>query len=188
MADASTGTDDECLNPIGIELWLGQALLIVGIVIGIYLAASVGFRETNRYAKREDLFQARRSLGFVRQEFEANLATLRAFRDRTKDKKGGASLPLPVRTSYLEAASAQPYMVLVDRALLMEMTRLMTGYPFALLWTDTEKLPKKFVVGEEHAFEICAEALEHAEKTILPKLAAEEKALDEAIANLEKAR
>lgn len=187
MADPEKASEgDDVLDPIGPELWIGQVLVILGIIGGIYLAGKVGFREMTRFTAREDYYQARRMLAFVRTEFEQNLSELRATRDSLQAGKRaflGANVTVPIRTQYLEAASTQEYMFVVNAELLRDIARLFSGYPLILIREGY--LPKGKGMLEESALKICQEAVEQAEP-LLRRFQAEEKALEDAIQRMEK--
>jgi hypothetical protein len=167
---------DDSLDPVGPEFWIGQMLMIVGVVGGILLAARAGFSEASRFSKHEDYRQARIVLGVVRQELEGNL---RELRDARENIRAGRIRGVSLGTSYLERASVQPCMSMVDPTLLSEIVKLL-DYPLSRA-VERMNQPQGLEESERgHLEAIFSGVLDRAEKEVLPLLAVEEATLAKA--------
>lgn len=172
--------EEDELDPIGPDFWIGQLLMIVAVFLGILITANLGFTQAARFSQHEEFRLARNTLAVVKTELEENLREVRAARDRFQQNQDG---PIELGTENLVAASTKPYMTLVDPSLLYEIERLFTHpIPEFVKAMATRRLGE----GErKEGARLFGEILERSEKVVLPLLAAQEKALAEAEQRLE---
>lgn len=169
--------EDDSLNPIRPEFWVGQILMVAGVAAGVWIAARAGFTEAVRFATAEDHRQAQIARGVLKAEFERNLEVVRDARARTEARR--RIEPLSLDTSFLEKAESEPFLSVLDPALLSELQRFV-GAPLSMI---TGKSHHALAVETYLAF--CDKALGLAENSILPLFAREERRLSEAIARIE---
>ena len=178
--------EDDCLDPVGISFWLGQGFMILGVVVGIWLAARAGFSEAARFSKHQDARLSRNTLRSVRSEFEENLNQVRSARDRLKRNQ---KAQVAIQTPILEAASGQSYMSLVDPMLLSEVERVLV-HPLlaaAKLLADLDRI-EQYPEQRDWILGILEKTLSYAETKILPLFDLQEKALQQLETQLKEAK
>lgn len=178
--EKESGWEEQELNPVGPEFWIGQILMVGGVVVGIWLAGRSGFAEAMRFSKQENARQARSALRALRLELELNLHEVRIARDRVREKK---RVNVPIRTPYLDSASSRPYMTLVDPRLVPEILKLLR-YPLQKALQAVEGTGPVEKVDLDRVLEILDEVLDQAGPRVLSMLREEERKLDEALARL----
>ncbi len=164
--------EEDELNPVGVEFWLGQILMIGGVAAGIWLSARAGFSEAARFSQHQDLRLARNTLRVVRKELDENLRQVRLARANLEK---GKPTRVELRTLHLQKASGKSYMTAVNPRVLAEIERLYAG-PLDRVLPEIKEGPidprevKRQLVTLERV-------LARADKTVLPLLAAQEEEL-----------
>ncbi len=178
--DRESEWEEQELNPVGPDFWIGQILVGVGVAVGIWLAARAGFAEAVRFTKHENARQARSTLRALRLELEVNLREIRAAREHLRENQPAT---LQLRTTYVDAASGRPYMAIVDPRLIPEILKVLR-YPLSEA-AERLRTPRGFERREQEQIAATLdEVLEQAEKYVLPLLRTEEERLDSLLASL----
>lgn len=170
---------EDALNPVGFEFWIGQVLMVAGVVVGIWLSARAGFQEAARFTQAQDIRLARNTLRVVAKEFERNIEQIRACRS---DVENNVPSKIRIHTLQHEKATGKSFMTAVDPRVLDEIDRLYLDAQGDLIpefqHGAVEARDKKRVFAKiDHL-------IERAEKTIRPLLQTQEAALNAAEARL----
>ena len=160
----------DSLDPLGFEFFAGQGVVLLGVVVGVLLAARFGFSGAIALTDREDARRALTALQLVDAELVANVADLKLARDKLAC---GDSPRAELHTSTLEAAAGKPYMVQVDPALLADVEKLFT-YPIPEL-VQSLHAPNGLLPEQRDAAQAqFTKVVDRAESSVLPRLRAEE--------------
>lgn len=160
--------DDEGLDPLGLEFWLGQLLLIAGATAGVIVAAKVGFAQATRLARHEDQRLAATALALVADELDDDLAQVARARDALRANRPAH---LAIATDALDAAEGQAYLSSVDPEPLAEVELLFAGRIPAV----ADLLAQGDLTDEERAdaAAILDRVWHHGHDEVAPALAAE---------------
>lgn len=172
--------EEDCLNPIGFDFWIGQLFMIAAAVGAVWWASRAGFREAARFSQYEECLTAQKTLKIVRAELEGNLREVREARERVREKKPAA---FEVKLENLQWAAAKSFGSRIDPALFQAIEKLF-GHPLPDLVQSIARGSWE-QVDRDYAIRILTRVLDRAEKVVLPMLESQERNLAAAEAKLQ---
>lgn len=167
--------EEDALNPIGLDFWLGQIFMLGAAVAAIWFAARAGFTEAARFSQYDECRTAQKTLTIVRTELEENLEEIRAARKQLEE---GKPLRLELKTVNLQIASSKSFGSLIDPGVLAQIEALL-GPP---LPATIETFSRGAVDGEERksVHRMLTAVLDRADRVVLPMLRRQEQLLEAA--------
>lgn len=172
--------DDESMNPLGWDFWLGQLLTLGAAAFSVWLATRAGFTEAARFTQHQEFRAARNVLRLVRSDLEFSLGELRASRESIKTDK---FVEPELRLENLRLATQRSPGGVIDPRLFAEI--LLLFEPEVREYLDT--IPKGSLrekIQREEFGKLLDRVFDHADRTVMPKLSQQEHALDAAEARL----
>ncbi len=164
--------EEDCLNPIGFDFWIGQLFVIVAAVGAVWWASRAGFREAARFAQYEECVTAQKTLKIVRAELEENLREVRATRERVQEKK---PLTLELKLEKLQWAAGKSFGSRMDPTL-FQAIEMLFGNPLPGM---IQNLTRGQMEQEDrdYAVRVLTRVLDRAQKVVLPMLESQERIL-----------
>lgn len=175
--------EEDCLNPIGFDFWIGQIFMIVAAVGAVWWASRAGFREAARFSQYEECLASQKTLKIVRAELEENLREVRAARERVQEKKSPA---FEVKLENLQWAAGKSFGSRIDPTLFQAIEKLF-GHPLPNL-IQVVALGQMQQEERDYAVRVLTRILETADKVVLPMMESQERILVAADARLQETK